>query len=95
LAKEVGTEPVVIQGSIDLVNALERVSCVLEDAIRLFTEGNLQQACRCLEEANNIIESCEPEMKLEVESAVVAIVDSKSSRPVGWEGMSLARAATA
>jgi hypothetical protein len=83
---------------------LERVSGCLDDALRSFAEGDSEQACRYLAEANFVFESSQAEVKSEAvvtptvtPTSVTPIskVASTSPRPVEREQPLLARAATA
>jgi hypothetical protein len=74
---------------------LERVSGCLEDAIRSFAEGDSEQACRYLTEANLAFESSQTEVKSEAAVAPISRGDRTSSRPVERAEPHLARAATA
>ncbi len=38
--------------------SFDRVIGILNDALRLFGEGDENRACQCLAEANNIFDSC-------------------------------------
>ena len=38
--------------------SFDRVIGVLNDALRLFGEGDAEQACVCLAEANRVLDSC-------------------------------------
>lgn len=57
--------------------SFDRVIGLLNDALRLFAEGNSEQACRCLAEANSVLDSCLPDQ--EPEAGVIPI--SASSIP--------------
>jgi hypothetical protein len=74
---------------------LERVSGCLEDALRLFAEGDSEQACRHLAEANLAFESSQAAEKSAATVAPIASGNRAFSRPVERAEPLLARAATA
>jgi hypothetical protein len=74
---------------------LERVSGCLDDALRSFVEGDSEQACRYLAEANLAFESCSAEKKSEAGVTRISRMDGIPSRPVEREAPLLTRAATA
>lgn len=72
---------------------LVRVSDCLDDALRLFEEGNSEQACMSLAEANGVFDSCSAHMKSE--SGVAAISAKGSTSTQAAEPVVRALAATA
>jgi hypothetical protein len=74
---------------------LERVSGCLEDALRLFAEGDSEQACRYLSAANLAFESSQAAVKSAATVTHISSGDRAFSRPVERAEPLLARAATA
>jgi hypothetical protein len=73
---------------------LKRVIDCLDDALRLFTEGDPEQACQCLAEANCVFASCPAEIPPEA-GATASIGNGTLPCPVEREEAPLVRAATA
>jgi hypothetical protein len=74
---------------------LERVSGCLDGALRSFAEGDSEQGCRYLAEANLVFESCSADGKSEAGVTSISKTDRMPSRPVEREAPLMTRAATA
>jgi hypothetical protein len=74
---------------------LERVSGCLEDALRLFADGDSEQACRHLAEANLAFESSQAAAKSAASVTPISCENRAFSHPVERAEPLLARAATA
>lgn len=74
---------------------LERVSGCLDDALRSFAEGDSEQGCRYLADANLVFESCNAEEKSKAGVTPISKMDRMPLRPVEREAPLMTRAATA
>jgi len=65
--------------------SFERVICVLNDALRLFGEGDEERACQCLSEANSIFDSCLAGGSPDAGVRSISVVNSAPRRSVEVE----------
>ncbi len=65
--------------------SFDKVIGFLNDALRLFAEGNSEQGCVCLAEANSLLDSCLADGECEAEITSISVVSSMPSHPVEIE----------
>jgi len=65
--------------------SFDRVIGVLNDALRLFGEGDEEQACLCLAEANRVFDSCLAGGNPEAGVTPISVANSISRRSVEVE----------